>query len=183
MPWRQDRPAPRASFLNDLIAQVFSDRVRFDVARCCSYNGFFGLVLLGGACALRLAGPPDPLGAVGFGFVVASALVLLSALVVPLMRPRLVSTLLVVQGALILALTLGFAFACAAWAIGSVETHSFRYLPGLIAVGTTYGATLCADFGRPGARPRRWRVAGFITGIVLEMLVAVLLLAGLLRTG
>src|SRR6478609_486108 len=71
---------------------------------------------------------PDPLGTVGFGFVVASALVLLSALVVPLMRPRLVSTLLVVQGAVILALALGFAFECAAWAIGSVEKHSFRYV-------------------------------------------------------
>src|SRR4051812_2814605 len=134
--------------LSDLIAQLFSDRVRFDAARCCSYNGFFGLVLLGGALVLRFAGPPDPLGTVGFAFVVASALLLIAALVVPLLRPRLVPQLLAAQGIVILALAC--ACACAAWAIGSAQTHhTFRYLPGLIAVGSTYGATLWADFGRP----------------------------------
>jgi hypothetical protein len=182
MPARRHRDVSQASFLSDLIAQVFSDRVRFDAARCCSYNGFFGLVLLGGAFALRFGGPPDLLGAVGFGFVVASALVLMAALVVPLTRPRLVPVLLAAQGVVILALTLGFAFECAAWAIGSAETHSFRYLPGLIAIGATYSATLWADFGRPLARPRRWRLAGFVAGIALEAVVSALLVAALLRS-
>ena len=155
--------------------------MRFDAARCCSYNGFLGLVLLGGALALRFAGPPDPLGTVGFGFVVMSAVVLTAAFVVPLTRPRLVPALLVTQGVVILALTLGFAAACVAWAFGSLQTHSFGYLPGLIAIGSTYGATLCANFGRPHARPRSWRLIGFIAGGVLEVLVAALLLAALLR--
>jgi hypothetical protein len=170
--------------VNDLIAQVFSDRVRFDAARCCSCNGFLGLVLLGGAFVLRFAGPPDPLGTVGFAFVVASALLLIAALVVPLLRPRLVPKLLAAQGVLILALAFAFACACAAWAIAPAKTHhTFGYLPGLIAIGSTYGATLWADFGRPIARPRRFRLAGFVAGIVLELLVAALLVAALLRNG
>ena len=171
----------RASFLGDLLAGVFSDRVRFDAARCCSYNGFFGLVLLVGAFAVRFAGPPDPLGTAGFGFVVASALVLTAALVGPLMRPRLTDALLIAQGVVILTLSLGFALGCAAWAIGSVQGHSFRYMPGLIAIGATYGATLCTDFGPARAHGRRWRCAGFIAGSALEVVVAALLIAALLR--
>jgi hypothetical protein len=170
-----------ASFLTDLIAQVFSDRAHIDAERYCSYNGFLGLLLLLGAFAFRLSGPPAALAGPSFAFVVASALVLIAALLVPLLRPGLVPALLAVQGMVIVALTLGFAVACAAWAIGTPATHGFRYMPGIIGVGATYGAALWADFGPPRARPRPWRLAGFIAGIVLEVVVGALLLVALLR--
>lgn len=173
---------PRASFLRDLLAQLFSDGARIDAARWCGYNGFFGLVLLGGALALRLSGPPDPLGGRGFVFVVACAVVLLAALVVPLLRPRLVPALLAAQGVVIIALTLGFAGACAAWALGEPEARAFRYLPGPIVVGLTSGAALWADFGPARARARRWRLAGFIAGIALEAVVAVVVVGAVLRS-
>lgn len=182
MPPPKQRDVPRASFSSDLLAGVFSDRVRFDAARCCSYNGFLGLVLLAGTFVTRFAGPPDPLGTLGFGLVFASALVLIAAFVVPLTRPRLVLALLAAQGVVILALSLGLALGAAAWSVGKLEAHSFKYLPGPIAVGTTYGATLWADFGRPRARPRRLRLAGFVLGVVLEVSIAGLLIAKLLRS-
>jgi hypothetical protein len=48
-------------------------------------------------------------------------------------------------------------------------------------VGTTYGATLWADFGPPRARPRPWRLSGFLAGVALEVVVAAMLLSALLR--
>jgi len=182
VPPRAAGNAPQTSFLNALIGQIFSDRTRIDAARCCSYNGRLGVVLLGGSLALHFSAPPDLLGGPGFVLVVAGALVLLAALVVPVTRPQLVPAMLAAQGLIIVALTFGFALACAAWAIGTPETHAFRYLPGLIGVGATYGAALWANFGPPRARPRPWRLAGFIAGIVLELVVAALLVAALLRS-
>jgi hypothetical protein len=175
------RRAPSASFLLDLFAQLFTARSRIDAGRCCAYNGFLGLLLLGGALALRLAGPPDLLGGGGFALVVASAAVLIAAFVVPVTRPRLVPALLAAQGLVIVTLTVGFALACTAWALASPATGAFKYLPGLIVVGTTYGAALWADFGPARARPRRWRLAGFITGTALEMVVAALVVRAVLR--
>ena len=169
------------SFMTDLIAQVFSDRAHIDAGRYCSYNGFLGLLLLGGAFALRLSGPPGALGGPGSAFVFASALVLSAALFVPPLRPGLVPALLAVQGVVIVAVTLAFALACAACAIGTPAIHAFRYMPGIIGVGATYGAALWADFGPPRARPRPWRLAGFIAGVVLEVVVGALLLVALLR--
>jgi hypothetical protein len=163
------------------LAQVFSDGARIEATRWCGYNGFFGLVLLGGALALRLSGPPELLGAGGFVFVVGCAGVLLAAFVVPLIRPRLVSALLAAQGVVIVALTLGFAGACAAWALGEPEGRAFRYLPGPIVVGLTSGAALWADFGPARARARRWRLAGAVAGLVLEAVVAVVVVGAVLR--
>jgi hypothetical protein len=167
--------------LRDLFAQVFSDGARIDARRCCSYNGFLGLLIFVGALALRLSGPPDPLGGRGLALVVASAVVLLPALVVPLIRPPLVPALLAAQGVVVVALTVGLALACAAWALGTPATNTFRYLPGLIVVGTTYGSALWADFGPARARPRPWRLAGLIAGIAIEGVVATLVVAALLR--
>lgn len=182
MPPRDDRNTPAASFLADLFAQLFSAAARIDAGRCCAYNSFLGLLLLGGAFVLRLSGPPDLLGRFGFAFVVASAAVLLAALIVPVTRPRLVPALLAAQGAVVIALTVGFALACAAWALGRPSTRAFRYLPGLIVVGATYGAALCADFGPARARPRPWRLVGFIAGIALEVVVAALVVGAVLRS-
>jgi hypothetical protein len=173
--------APRASFLNDLLTQVFSDRSRIDAERYCSYNGFLGLLLLAGGLALRVSGPPNPRGNFGFAIIMSSAVALIAAFIVPLARPGFVPRLLALQGLLILGLTLGFALACGAWALGHFETRSFGYLPGLITVGTMYGSAQWADFGPPRARPRPWRLAGFIMGVVLDALVAALLLASMLR--
>jgi hypothetical protein len=172
---------PLATFVFDLFAQLFSAGARIDAARCCSYNGFLGLLLLGGALALRLSGPPDVLGEGGFVFVIASSVVLLAALVVPAARPRFVPALLATQGGVIVALTAGFALACASWALGTPESHSFRYLPGLIILGGTYGAALWADFGPPRTHARPWRLGGFIAGVALEAAVAVLVVGAMLR--
>jgi hypothetical protein len=169
------------SFTTDLIAQLFSDRARFAAERCSAYNGFLGLLLLAGAFALRLSGPPDRLGDLGFALVVASAVALLAAYVVPATRPRLVPLLLAAHGALIVALTAAFALACAAWALATPVAGSFRYLPGLIVVGTTYGAALWADFGPRRARPRPWRLAGFLAGVAIEGVVAVLVARAMFR--
>jgi hypothetical protein len=181
VPPRRDRNTPLASFLLDLFAQLFSARARIDAERCCTYNGFLGLLLLGGALAVRLSGPPQPHGGSGFALVVASAVVLLAALVVPATRPRLVPSRLAVQGAIIIALTIAFALTCAAWALRTPAAGTFRYLPGLIVVGTTYGAALWADFGPADVRPRPWRLAGFIGGFALEAAVATLVVGALLR--
>jgi len=168
------------SFTSDLMAQLFSDRARFGAERYSAYNGFLGLVLLGGAFALRTSGPPDRLGAPGFALVVASALALLAAYAVPALRPRLVPVLLAAHGLLIVALTVAFALACALWALAT-PAGGFRYLPGLIVVGMTYGAALWADFGPARARPRPWRLAGFVAGAALEVVVAVLVVRALAR--
>jgi hypothetical protein len=174
--------APRTSFLKDLIAQIFSDRTRIDAERCCCYNGRLGVVLLGGVLALHFSAPPDLLGGPSFALVVVGALVLLAALIVPVTRPQRVPALLALQGLVVVALTLAFALACVVWALGTPESHAFRYLPGLIGVGTTYSAALWASFGPPRARPRPWRLAGLIAGVVLELAVAALLLVKLLRS-
>lgn len=179
---REGRVAPRASFLNDLLTQIFSDRARIDAARYCSYNGFLGLLLLAGGLALQRSGSPNPLGNFGFVVVVGSAIALIAALIVPPLRPRLVPRLLALQGLIILGLTLAFAVACGAWALGFFATHSFHYLPGVITVATMYGAAQWADFGPPRARPRAWRLAGFILGVVLDAVVAALLVASMLRS-
>jgi hypothetical protein len=179
-PRRLDK-TPLGAFVFDLFAQLFSAGARIDAPRCCSYNGFLGLLLLGGALALRLSEPPDVLGERGFTLVIASSVVLLAALVVPATRPRLVPTLLATQGLVVAALTAGFALACARWALGSPESHTFRYLPGLIVLGGTYGAALWADFGPGRLRPRPWRLAGFIAGVALEAAVAVLVVRAMLR--
>jgi hypothetical protein len=181
VPTGDDRNTPRASFLRDLIAQLFSQDARIDAGRWCAYNTFLGVLLLGGALVLRVSGPPDPLGARGFVLVAASAAVLLAALVVPFAWPRLVPALLTAHGVLVVALTVGFAGACAGWALGTPATRSFRYLPGLIVVGATYGAALWADFGPVRARPRPWRLAGFIGGLALEVAVAALVVVRALR--
>lgn len=139
------RRAPSTSFLLDLFAQLFSARARIDAGRCCAYNGFLGLLLLGGALALRLSGPPDPLGGGGFALVVASSVILLAALVVPVTRPGLIPALLAAEGLVIVTLTVGFALACARWALATPATGSFRYLPGLIVVGATYGAAYASN--------------------------------------
>jgi hypothetical protein len=178
---RDDRNTPRASLLRDLCAQLFSDGARIDAGRCCAYNAFLGILLLGGAVVLRVSAPPDPLGPRGFTLVVASAVVLLAALIVPLARPGLVPALLAAQGALIVVLAVGFALACAKWASGTPATRSFRYLPGLIVVGSTYGTALWADFGPARARPRPWRVAGFVVGLALEGVVAALIVMAAVR--
>jgi hypothetical protein len=159
--------------MRDLLAQLFADGARIDASRWCGYDGLLGLVLLGGALALRLSGPPDLLGGLGFVLVVACSAVLIAALVVPLIRPRLVPALLAMHGVVIVALTLGFAGACAAWALGEPESRAFRYLPGPIVVGLTSGAALWADFGPARARARRWRLAGALVGLALEAVVAV----------
>ncbi len=182
MPPRQVEKTPLATFVFDLFAQLFSAGARIDAARCCSYNGFLGLLLLAGALALRLSGPPDVLGGPGFTLVIASSVVLLAALVVPATRPRLVPVLLATQGVVVVALTAGFALACARWALGSTpESRTFRYLPGLIVLGGTYGAALWADFGPARMRPRPWRLAGFIAGVALDTAVAVLVVGAMLR--
>jgi hypothetical protein len=181
VPPRDDDNAPR-SFLGDLFAQLFADGTRIDAGRYCAYDAFLGFLLLGGAIVLRVSGPPDLLGAGGFAFVVASAVALLAGLVVPLVRPQRVPALLVAHGAIVLALTVAFALACAAWAVGDPATRpAFRYFPGLIVVGSTYGAALSANFGPARVRPRRWRVAGFVLGLALEVTVAVLVVATSIR--
>jgi hypothetical protein len=172
---------PRSSLVPDLFGQVFSERSRIDAGRYCAYNGFLGVLLLGGAIVLRVSAPPELLGQAGFVLVVVSAVVLLSSLIVPLARPRSVPPLLAVQGALVVVLTLAFAAACARWATRTAH-HSFRYLPGLIVAGTTYGAAQWAEFGPSRARPRPWRVAGFVAGVVFEAVVAALILPTLLCT-
>jgi hypothetical protein len=180
VPARDDRNTP-SSLLRDLIAQLFSERSRIDAGRYCAYNGFLGLLLLGGALTLRLSGPPDPLGGPGFALVAAGSVVLLAAFVIPTARPHRVPTLLAAQGLVIIALTIGFALACATWALGTPTTRAFRYLPGPIVLGATYGAALWTDFGPTRARPRSWRLAGFIAGIALEAAVAVLVIGAMLR--
>jgi hypothetical protein len=170
------------SFLRDLFAQVFSNGARIDAQRYCVYNGFLGLLLLAGAFALRLSGPLGPIGAGAFSLVIVAALVLAAALVVPSTRPGLVPTLLATQGVVIVAMTLGFAFASVFWALGGTTTRAFKYLPGLIVVAMTYGSTLWADYGPARARPRPWRLAGFITGIALEAAVGALVVGALVAT-
>jgi hypothetical protein len=177
---RHDPNTRRGSLLQDLIAQLFSERSRINAGRWCAYNALLGVPLLGGALAWRLSGPPHSLDARGFALVTASGVVLLAAVIVPPTWPRLVTALLTAQGVLVVLLTVGFAGACADWA-RSTSTHSFRYLPGLIVVGTTYGTALWADFGPVRARPRPWRLGGFIAGLALEAAVAALLVARALR--
>ena len=176
-----ERNVPRAPFLRDRLGQVFSPGGRLDAGRCCAANAFLGVVVLGGALALRLSGPPDPLGGGRFAFAVAGGAVLLAALVVPLVRPRFVPALLAAHGAIVVALAIAFALACAAWALEAPAERSFRYLPGLIVVGVAYGAALWADFGPGLAHPRRWRCAGFVAGAVVEAVVAALVARAVMR--
>jgi len=171
-----------ASFLRDLFAQLWSDRPRIDAGRWCATNAFIGAILLGGAMALRFSGPPNLLGARGQAVVVASAGALLLAALLPLVRPGLVPALLAVDGLIVAGLTVGFAIACVAWARTSAGTRSFRYLPGLITAGSTYGAALWADFGPARAHPRPWRLAGFLVGLALEAVFGALVIAAALRS-
>ncbi len=176
---KSSQPGP---FLKDLFGQVASNRPRIDAVRWCAYNAFVGTILLGGALVLRLSGPPDPLGPRAFVLVAASALCLILAAIVPLLRPGLVSAVLAADGVLVIALTFAFAFACLRWARHPAPMRSFRYLPGLIATGVTYGAALWADFGPVRAHARRWRQAGFVLGAVLDGVVGVFVIAAALRT-
>jgi hypothetical protein len=181
MPPRPRDKATLGTFVSELFAQLFSARSPIDAARCCSYNGSLGLLLLAGAVVLRLSGPSDELGGFTLTLLVLASLVLLAAFVVPATRPRYVPALLAVHGVVVLGLTAGFALACARWALDSPESHSFRYLPGLIVLGGTYAGALWADFGPPRAHPRPWRLAGFVVGVALEIAVAALVVAALLR--
>lgn len=175
------KASQRGSFLRDLFGQVASEHPRIDAGRWCAHNAFVGTILLGGALVLRLSGPPDPLGPHAFVLVAASALGLILAAVVPLLKPGLVPAVLAADGVLVIALTFGFAFACLSWARQAVPMRSFRYLPGLIATGATYGAALWADFGPVRVHARRWRQAGFVVGVVLDGVVGVFVIAAALR--
>ena len=171
----------RASFLRDLFAQLWSDHPRIDAGPWCAYNAFFGTILLGGALVLRLSGSPDLLGTTALGVIVAAAVALIAAAILPLVRPPLVRPLLAVDGLLVIALTGAFAVTCVGWARETGTTRSFRYLPGLITAGATYGAALWADFGTARAHARRWRLAGFVLGLALDAVVSVLVIAAALR--
>lgn len=177
---RDRRSTPGMAFLSDLFAQVFSDGARLDAERYCTYNGWLGLLLLAGAFILRFSGPPDPLGVGGFVLAVAGAVALLAALVVRSTAPRFVPTVLAMQGVVIVALTLAFALNSVFWALGSTATRAFRYLPGLLLVGATYGSALWADQGPARARPRPWRLAGFLAGLALEAVVGAFVVRALL---
>jgi hypothetical protein len=171
----------RASFLRDLFAQLGSDGARIDAGRWCASNGFLGAILFGGAMALRFSGPPDLLGARGLAVVLASAGALLLAALIPLVRPGLVPAWLVLDGVLVLALTVAFMIVCVDWARTSAPSRSFRYLPGLITTGVTYGAAQLADFGPGRANPRPWRLAGFWVGAALDAVVGAAVIAARLR--
>lgn len=176
---RRTSKSQLARFVGDLFARVFSDGARLDPGRCCAYNAFLGFLLVGGVAALRLSAPPYLLGTTASVLVGASGAFLFGALIVPYAWPRGVSILLAAQGALIVSLVFGFSVACAVWALHS-STQTFRYLPGLIVVGATYGGTLWADFG-PCRKARLWRFAAFVLGVVVELIVATLVALTLLR--
>lgn len=175
------KTSQHGSFLKDLFGQVAAEHPRIDAGRWCAYNAFVGTILLGGALVLRLSGPPDPLGPRAFVLVATSALGLILAAIVPLLRPGLVPAVLAADGVLVIALTLAFAFACLYWARHAAPLRSFRYLPGLIATGTTYGAALWADFGPVRAHARRWRQSGFVVGVMLDAIIGVFVIAAALR--
>lgn len=171
----------RASFLTDLFRQATAGEPRIDAGRWCAHNAFVGTILLGGGLVLRVAGPPDPLGAAGFAFLIATSVALIAAAIVPLVRPGLVQVVLALDGVLVTVLTVAFAAACMRWGLEASATRSFRYLPGLITTAATYGASQWADFGPVRAHARRWRLAGFLTGVALDLVVAVVVIAAAIR--
>jgi hypothetical protein len=153
-----DTRVQRFTLLNDLFRQLASDSPRIDAGQWCAHNAFVGTILLGGALLLRFSGPPYLL-----------------------VRPALVPALLATDGIAVLALTIAFSIACIGWARHSAGIRSFRYLPGLITTGATYGAALWSDFGPSRANPRRWRQAGFVIGIALGLVVGAVVIPAALR--
>ncbi len=167
------------SFARDLLAQVFSDKSHIDAGRYCAYNGFLGVIILGAAIVLEVSGSPPALGIWGVALVALSGMALMTALVMPLAWPGRVPKLLAVHGALVLVLTAAFAISCARWALLASPRPSFRYLPGLIVVGVTYGTAQWAEIRSHGRRA--WRFRGFVAGVVAETVVAALVLFAALR--
>lgn len=140
------------------------------------------MLLVAGAFVLRGSAPPDRLGQSGFALLIASGTVLLAGLVVPLARSRLMPRVLATQGAMVVVITTALAISCVRWATDKPGEHSFRYLPGLIIVGMTYGTAQWAEFGWHRSRPRPWRLAGLVLGVALEAIVAAFVVGALLST-
>lgn len=168
------------AFLRELFAQVFSDGARIEARRYVAYDGLLGALVLAGAVVLWGSGAAVPLGGLGFGVVFGAGLVLAAPWVVGRARPGVVAPLLAAHGAVVAALALGLGWACGSWALAPRAEGSFRYLPGLLLVGMTYGGALWADFGPWRGRPRPWRLAGFVAGLALEGVVAVLVIRALI---
>jgi hypothetical protein len=161
----------RGAWAGELLREVWTDTPSIPSGRYCAYNAFLGLILTGVAFGMWIDGGPVLGSALNAGALSAIGVVLLSGIAVALLWPAAVRRMLVVHGALILILTLGLLDSGIEWALAS-RGASFRYVPGPVLMGMSYGALQVAEFGPWSHHSKRLRVAGFLAGIGGELVFA-----------
>jgi hypothetical protein len=169
---RKDVPRARGAWARELLRQVFSDESLIPAGRYCAYNAFLGLIVLGFAIAFSVDPPPGHDTRVVLALPGVVGLCLLAGIPVTLLRPGAALRLLAVHGALIVLLTVWFLGTSVRSTFGSPAT-SFRYFPGLVLLGFSYGMLQVAQFGPWPRQARMLRLAGFVVGVAGEVGFAV----------
>lgn len=161
----------RGAWARELLREVWTETPSIPPGRYCAYNAFLGLILSGLAFVMWIDRWPVIGSTLNAGALGAIGIVLLSGIGLALLWPAAVTRMLVVHGVLILILTLGFLGSGIEWALAP-RAASFRYLPGPVLMGMSYGALQVAEFGPWSRHSKRLRVAGFIAGICGELVFA-----------
>jgi hypothetical protein len=139
------------------------------------------LIVLGFAIAFSVDPPPGHDTRVVLVFAGVVGLCLLVGIPVTLLRPGGAPRLLAVHGALIVLLTLWLLSTSVRSTFVSSVT-SFRYFPGPILLGLSYGMLQVAQFGPWPRQARTLRLGGFIVGVTGEVVFAAVAVAFFLRT-
>jgi hypothetical protein len=176
-----ERPDGQDSWLRVLMAQVRTDREVIPPAQYLVYDAFVGLIAL--VIALLIGAGTFQGATHGSAAAVVLAMVsviLLSGPLIAIRRPPATRALLLLQGALLVALALILAAISMQWALQAPRGAAFRYAPGLILIVMVYGALQIAAGVRlqasAGSASRWCRRAGIVTGVCCELLVAAALL-------
>jgi hypothetical protein len=166
-----DGQRSRGGWARELLREVFADQPGIPPGRYCAYNAFVGLILVAFAVVLWVDPRPGRDSPADVGFIGVVGVILLSGIAVALWRPAATSWLLAVHGALIVLLTLWLLGTGIRAALTSPLT-SFRYLPGPVLIGMSYGMLQVAQFGPWRRQSKGLRRAGFVAGIAGEVAFA-----------
>lgn len=171
----EHRPSAPRLRLTSIFEQVFSNETLIAPKQYLTANAIAGVVLAlwGAALALEARSGGAALLVAGIAIV---ALVVSSAA-----REAWAATALCIQGAVLAVLGVGLAADTMRWAATAPPHATFRYVPGVIAIAITYGMLQIAAFGGSAKRAPTLRIAGLVSGAVLELIALGFVLARALR--
>jgi hypothetical protein len=163
------RPSTQRARLTLIFDQVFSDQELIAPKQYLTVNLVAGLILVLWGLALVLE--PARRSPATVALLVSGGL-LVGLVLLGMARNELVGRSLLVQGAIVSALGVFLAVDTIQWAVTAPPHAMFRYMPGAIAIAITYGVLQIAAFGTRRPLTSTVRIAGLISGGLLELVAA-----------